>query len=205
MALYSYKTTTWDQFKGDCKADVRNALEAMNTDLGGPLCSYCESEITANKSWHIEHLHRKRDSPDRTFDWSNLFLCCESKHHCGHFKDRVSGPAYIPADLIHPDLDDPDEYLQFYSSGEVKSRDDLSVSQRKKADVTIMVLNLNSLSLKGRRSATASRAKAVVLKELEFLESLSEAERREYLSEEIQSFRGSAYPTVARHFFTHLD
>lgn len=177
----------------------------MNTDLGRPLCSYCESEITASRGGHIEHLHRKKDFDYRTFDWSNLFLCCQNTLHCGHFKDRAGRDPYNPDDLIRPDADDPDEYLQFYSSGEIKARNGLSAGQHNRADATIAVLNLNNSLLKGRRSATASQAKAVVLKEIEFLESLSEEERIELLSEEIKSFRSSAHPTVVRHFFTHLD
>ncbi|MFD6856000.1 retron system putative HNH endonuclease [Rhodococcus sp. NPDC060090] len=195
---------TWNQFRGACREGVRNALEAMNTDLGGPLCSYCESEVNDNTGWHIEHLHRKHDFPERTFDWSNLFLCCQNTEHCGHFKD-AGGGAYRPSDLIHPDKDDPDEYLQFYSSGEVKACSGLSADQRIRAESTIRVLNLNHSSLKGRRSAVARRARDLVLMDLDFLDSLAEEERIELLSEEIRSFRSSAHPTVARHFFTSLD
>lgn len=205
MAAYNYKTTSWNDFGVTCKDNVRKALSSMNTDQGEPLCSYCESTIAGSTDGHIEHLHRKRDFPSRTFDWSNLFLCCQNAEHCGHFKDRNGRPKYNPDNLIRPDTENPDEYLQFFSSGEVLARSGLSVDQKLKADATIDVLNLNHPSLKGRRSATAHSAKAFVIKELEFLETLPESERIELLSNEIDTFRGSAHPTVARHFFTNLD
>jgi hypothetical protein len=38
--------------------------------------------------------------------------------HSGHYKDRRNAPPYNPGDLIKPDVDDPNDFLFFHSSGE---------------------------------------------------------------------------------------
>ncbi|WP_312777483.1 retron system putative HNH endonuclease [Corynebacterium variabile] len=194
--------TPWSSFGSPCKPKVRQALEAMNMDRGSAaLCSYCESLLVENSGSHIEHLFPKSEYPDRTYRWDNLYLSCQNTDHCGHYKDSTAAPDYDPADLIRPDIDSPDGYLHFHSSGEVTVRGGLSDAERHRAQTTIDVLNLNAPSLIASRHAVASQVQAMILPDLELLDSLDEDELSELFSAEIESFRAGAHPTTARHFF----
>lgn len=194
--------TPWSSFGPPCKPKVRQALETMNTDRGpAALCSYCESLLTEASGAHIEHLFPKSDHPDKTYRWDNLYLSCQSTDHCGHYKDSTAAPDYDPADLIQPDIDNPDDYLHFHSSGEVAVRSGLPDAERHRAQTTIAVLNLNAPSLVASRHAVASQIHAMILPDLELLELLDEDDLSELFSAEIESFRTGPHPTTARHFF----
>lgn len=119
-------------------------------------CAYCESSIT-QKTRHIEHFFHKGMKADGTkpyehltFAWDNLFGCCESKQHCGHYKDKQGkdGPGPYDADnLIKPDTDNPASYLDFVKSGNIRPKSDLTQPMRLSADETIRVLHLKEPGL----------------------------------------------------------
>ena len=132
---YDWNLHSWDDFQGQDKKTVRLALQriqgrqiaADDADdevyvVIGLRCAYCESQVYYGG--HIEHFRRKNPAhfPQLTFEWTNLFIACASKEHCGHYKDRPRALPYDPDDLIKPDEHDPDDYLYFHSSGEVRVR-----------------------------------------------------------------------------------
>jgi uncharacterized protein (TIGR02646 family) len=134
------------------------------------LCVYCETEISRGRTTgHIEHFFDKGDPQYKhyTFDWNNLFGCCTSNRHCGHFKN-----ASLPGNsrrlpnyrlLIKPDVDDPEVSLQFVSTGKVRVRRSNLIKFYLKGKHTIKALNLNESSLKNDREAQISRYKAQLL------------------------------------------
>ena len=122
LSGYHHTTHSWDNFGSKCKKQLRAALVKMQGIPGvttedaseyGVRCAYCEDAI--HHAGHIEHFRRKNKNhfPELTFDWSNLFLACGSKNHCGHYKDRSRANPYNPDELIKPDVEDPEEYFYF--------------------------------------------------------------------------------------------
>lgn len=180
---YSHLTHVWDKLSSGVKAPIRQALEEMQ----GGRCAYCESPT--HGGGHIEHFCRRRDFPELTFEWSNLFLSCDSPDCCGHYKDRLRGAAYDPASIVKPDEEDPDVVLYFHSSGEARPRSLSTPEEQQRARTTIDTLNLNVGHLRhARERAVRSyqrRASDILGALLEF----SENDRRTYIDSEIQATR----------------
>lgn len=210
----------WAVFGKDgsgCKRLLRLRLQAMQAlqtirdddddsefYILGLRCAYCESVI--HSGGHIEHFRRKslnhtNGYPELTFEWSNLFLCCDSKQHCGHFKDRKKGDSYEPALLIKPDVDDPDRYLFFSSTGAVRVRScsDLTQQEQCRALETIRVFNLQDRALVAKRRAVVQPISEDM--SLDELMQWSPEDRAEYIALEIAARQHEPYATTIRHFF----
>ncbi|VAW49555.1 hypothetical protein MNBD_GAMMA03-1822 [hydrothermal vent metagenome] len=115
-------------------------------------CVYCESRACQNDgSGHIEHFFNKKTYKSKTFVWNNLFGCCESRNHCGHYKDQIlqggHPRAYDSNLLLKPDEDDPEDYIQFLIGGKVEPKEGLVSPDLDKAIETIKALCLNHSSL----------------------------------------------------------
>ena len=168
----------------------------------GVRCAYCEEQIV--HASHIEHFRRKNPQhfPELCFDWDNLFLACGSKDHCGHYKDRSTGEPYNPALLIKPDEHDPEHYLYFHSSGQVRVRNGLNPDDTLRGNETIRVFGLNSPALVALR-ARALRTwtdRTFFDDLLEELMSWDDADRQTYLRGEIAATRWDEYATTIKHF-----
>jgi uncharacterized protein (TIGR02646 family) len=222
LQAYDYRTQTWDDFTQDtlgCKRAVRRALQRMQgrrvvTDesddeayeIIGLRCAYCESQIFYGG--HIEHFRRKNRSrpdsyPELTFSWTNLFLACVSVEHCGHYKDRPTGAAYDPDELIKPDEHDPSDYLYFHSSGEVRVRNNpgMTNTDRRRGSETIRVFNLDCGLLRGSRRKVLKKYTAGNPNILEELMQFEPADRLEFITQEIGATETEPHSTVIRHYF----
>lgn len=207
---YNYQTQTWDDFGNPCKSELRLALAKMQ---GNPVfveheeyslcCAYCECEIF--HGGHIEHFRRKSSNhpngyPELTFEWSNLFLACGSHEHCGHYKDHRKSLPYNPDELIKPDVDNPDDYLFFSSTGAVRVKSGLDEFKSKKASETIRVFNLEHPALNGQRARALSGYKKLILDDLAEIESWDESDRRSYLQGEIDATQWHPFSTTIKHY-----
>ena len=212
LAGYDYRTQAWDDIGAACKRQVRDALlqvqgipgvTTKNASEFGLRCAYCEGAI--RHGGHIEHFRRKNCNrsdgyPELTFDWDNLFLACGSQGHCGHYKDRRLAPPYDPDLIIKPDEHDPDHYLYFHSSGEVRPRNGLSQADELRARETIRVFGLDSRALAGERARAVSKYRNMKSQDFEELASWDEADRQEYLRAEIEETHWEPYATTIKHF-----
>lgn len=214
LSAYDYKTQTWDDFgRGECKKTLRAALVEMQGIPGvttadaaeyGVRCAYCEGAI--HHKGHIEHFRRKNRHrpdgyPELTFEWDNLFLACGSDEHCGHYKDRKDALPYDPDDLIKPDEHDPEHYLFFHSSGEIRVRHGLdSPNDVRRAKETIRVFGLDNQTLAAARARAVIRYKKSCLADLDELVSWDEVDRQAYFQQEIEQTRWEPYATTIKHF-----
>jgi len=215
LKAFDYTIHTWDDFKNPCRRVVRLALQRIQgqqlvTDdendeaeyILGLRCAYCESQIFFGG--HIEHFRRKNEKhfPELTFEWTNLFLACASTEHCGHYKDRPGALPYNPDELIKPDVDDPDKYLYFHSSGEVRVRNNqgLSPDELRRGSETIRVFNLRDSRLSGLRRAAVSSYISRNPNILESLMEFSPEDRQEYIQMEIEATQWQPFSTTIRHF-----
>jgi uncharacterized protein (TIGR02646 family) len=216
---WRYPDKTWDDFNGSCKKQLRLALQRLQSRqvidedaddeveyLFGLRCAYCEGQIY--HGGHIEHFRRKNPNhfPEQTFEWSNLFLACDSKDHCGHYKDRPTAPAYNPDELIKPDIHNPDDYLYFHSSGEVRvrNRDGMTDADRRRGAETIRVFHLDCGRLEGARHKAL---KQYLDRNTGILEALMEFEphdQQHFIAQEIEATKHDPYWTTIRHFFEKL-
>jgi uncharacterized protein (TIGR02646 family) len=177
----------WHEVSSEDKTEIWAALQAMQLDR----CAYCESKIIAPKQ-HIEHFCLRSLSPNKTFDWLNLFGSCNNQQHCGKHKDNQS---FQPADLIKPDAEEPEKLFLFLSDGTVAIRHNLAPEDRHRAAETIRVFNLNAASLKNQRQ----KAVQGYLSLAEDQSELSDPEWLEYIEDELQVAAGNAFVTAIRH------
>lgn len=165
-------------------------------------CVYCESRAYQGLgTGHIEHFYDKGNSSytHLTFDWNNLFGCCESNEHCGHYKDaQISKTEKRCPDhtkLLKPDQDDPEQFLQFVNTGGIKEKEGLNDDDFAKAQQTIKALNLNHPSLNSSRHGQIQRFK----KQLEVLEQFKDSPIFESERHKIrQSIESEPYRTAIR-------
>lgn len=167
LAEYDHQYQNWDDLGPNCKKQVREALVYLQgnpASLEGHIrCAYCEGVVF--DGGHIEHFRRKNKShyPELTFEWSNLFRSCDARMHCGHHKDRKGATNYDPDKLIKPDEVDPEHFLYFHSSGEVRPRQGLCDHDQEIAQETIRVFGLNEGSLRGKRNKKLLRQSSNVI------------------------------------------
>lgn len=192
LATLDYREQRWADFDSDCKAAVREELRNVQQSR----CAYCECALPDYDSSHIEHFRRKHVYPALTFAWQNLFLSCNSREHCGHFKDRQGAPPYDVNKLVKPDELDPDAYLYFSASGEVRPRS--GCANLEMAEQTIAVFGLNAPPLRAQRRNAIKQYRQ--REELEELMTWSPEDRNSYLAQEIDQTSALPFCTTLRHF-----
>jgi uncharacterized protein (TIGR02646 family) len=217
---YDWRTQEWENLSSSDKKTIVSALcqmqgeRQLQQETGIPYvgvrCAYCECLIHSADDKHIEHFKRKNENkgfPKLTFEWTNLFLSCQSDKHCGHYKDRKNASPYNPDELIKPDIHNPDDFLYFHSSGEVRPRKGIPVTARKRATETIRVFHLDCAFLRTQRKKVVDDyfkswgdSKESILKYL--CSECGPEEREDYIQEELnkRKWTGNHF-TVLRHFF----
>lgn len=132
-----------------CKQDKgeHDLLRKFLYENQGHYCAYCEVVIPSITDGHIEHLERRCDNPARSFDWDNMFFSCCNQDSCGNYKDNAKPRIFFAVqDIIDPYIEDPQDYFAFDTEGNIFPRVGLAVAQRKRAEETIRVFNLNKSS-----------------------------------------------------------
>ena len=194
LANFNHPTHNWNDV-GGYKREIRASLFQMQ----GPRCAYCEGAVYSDA--HVEHFRRKRHFRHLTFDWSNLFLSCDVREHCGHYKDRPRGAGYNPDDIVKPDEEDPDDYFYFHSSGTVRPRSGLDVVKQRRASETIRVFNLDCSFLQAERRRAIKQYDRRNPEFLETLMGFDEQDRQQFIDEEIEATKNDYHWTVIRHYF----
>ncbi len=185
------------------RANAKDRFADNSKNFRGGQCAYCEGSLESLGS-HIEHFRCRARTPQKTFDWDNLFLSCNRDDSCGRHKDHHAR-SYDPSELIDPSHDDPDEFLRFRSDGNIDPVATLDARGRGRAEETLRVFNLN---LKHGRSLCAERRRVLDVYKgrepdiLEALENFSPMERAQFIQEEIEHTAKEPFGTVIRHFLS---
>ncbi len=111
------------------------------------LCAYCERKLENIEELSIDHFKKRKLFPELTLDFYNLFVSCNNPYHCENFKDNKKLSKNDYEKIIHPSLEDPEEYLEYNLTGEIVPRENLDPLKREKALFTIEVFNLNDRGL----------------------------------------------------------
>jgi uncharacterized protein (TIGR02646 family) len=135
LNLFDYRSKKWD----DISTKQKDSIWISLTRMQGKRCAYCQQKI-AKGSRHIEHFKQRRDYPNLTFSWDNLFGSCTRQDGCGFYKDTLK---YDENNLIKTDVDNPALFFEFLTSGRVKVRPELSQRDRERAEETLRIFNLN--------------------------------------------------------------
>lgn len=191
LKRYTYDKHNWEEVSAEDKTEIRQSLYTMQQHR----CAYCEKALPENKPCHIEHFRQRSRYPQGTFQWSNLYLSCNTQNTCGKHKDKQQ---YTPTDLIDPCADDPDDYLRFYSDGSIRPRKKLPQQEQKRAEETIRVFNLNEQALQAIRKSELQGWIQIAEELQEWLkldETAYQAERDQYL----QNICGQPFETAIRH------
>lgn len=172
---YISRGNNWDLLhKTSDKAVIKLSLLNMSNNR----CAYCEHEIEDLTS-HIEHLARRSSHPQKTFEWDNLFCSCDFNDSCGSYKDDVEKYTGDSSDLIKPDRDDPNDYLQ------INSQDGsfYGIEDNTKALNTIKTFNLNCPRLKIFRLSLINITKQIMIDFEEFIDEVSDDDLSEIYEE----------------------
>lgn len=137
LAAYQHGRDNWNAVTSMEKSTIWTMLEMMQAKR----CGYCEADISDGHK-HIEHFRQKGRDPTTTFLWSNLFGSCNREGSCGKHKDNCD--TYNPADLIKPDVDDPEHFFVFVSDGTIAVRQNLSAHDQHRANETLRIFNLDA-------------------------------------------------------------
>lgn len=100
-------------------------------------CAFCEIRLGTGSYAAIEHYQPKSHFPELSFEWSNLFPVCQV---CNTTKgSQLHGGA-----LLKPDQDDAELFFSLdIDSGKLMPHPSLDPHQRRRAEETIRICNLN--------------------------------------------------------------
>lgn len=109
-------------------------------------CVYTEIRIQDNKNCHIDHFRTRNLFPDKTFDYSNMLVACNSENYGAKYKDKQIKSKADYTFLINPTVDTPSDYIEYTFTGEMEA-----IGENQKGIQTINYFNLNEQSLVNRR------------------------------------------------------
>ena len=195
LADYRHGLHSWEK---DLTREHRAQIHAHLEQLQGHWCAYCEGDMNS-LGRHVDHLERRTKHPELTFAWSNLYWSCYQDDSCGRYKDH-RGRAHDPKELVDPAVHDPDHFFRFRSDGFIEVRSGLSQADKLRAENTLKAFNLQNARLQFERRRALEMYQAQEPDILEFLETLSPAERGNVIADELKHTTEGPFSTVIRHF-----
>lgn len=198
---YQHGRDNWGAMRRDDKVEIWQALETMQRQR----CAYCEAAITEGNR-HIEHFVQKGRDPRVTFQWDNLFGSCNREDSCGKYKDHCAG-AYNPADLLKPDVDDPDHYFVFVADGTIQLRASLSDADRQRASETLRVFNLDAEhgALRHMRQRETAGYVPIAEELWALFDEFSEDEWQQLLDDELAATAHLPFVSAIRHTLCRMS
>lgn len=126
--------------------EIRQELRQYILEEQGSCCAYTEIHLNSTENCHIDHYYTRNLYPEKTFDYSNMLVSCNSEDYAAKFKDKQIKRKEDYSNLIHPVNDNPSDYIEFTVTGKVTS-----VNNHPKGEYSISVFNLNEKTLVERR------------------------------------------------------
>lgn len=139
------KPKTWDEIR-----PVRQSLRAHILAEQENCCAYTEIRLNGEANCHIDHFLTRNLFPEKTFDYNNMLVSCNTEEYGAKFKDKQIMAKNDYDDLINPINDNPADYIEFAFTGDI-----LPIGNTSKGEKTISFLNLNEKSLLERRKTIA--------------------------------------------------
>lgn len=198
LSKYRHSRHQWKDLTAEDKNEIWQQLEKMQLKR----CAYCECKMILHperQDVHIEHFRPKSTYPQGTFEWKNLFGSCIHQDSCGRHKDHC-GP-YDTNDLIKPDEEDPEAYFLFVSDGTIVPRQGLSEKDKKRAEVTLQVFNLDAKHgrLQSMRRSAVSPYLDTAETLLEIAQAYGEDAYNSSLQGELEDIKALPFVTAIKH------
>ncbi len=134
-------SSAWESEEiNDIRPQLREHILLEEQNL---LCAYCEKEIDDNpRNSNIDHFRLKAGHlfPEKTLNYNNLLVSCNSHDRCSSFKDKNIKSKDDYENIINPIVENPDEYFDYLITGEI-------VAKNSKAEFTIYIFQLQSDAL----------------------------------------------------------
>jgi len=108
------------------------------------LCCYCEIKINASReNSNIDHFKTRNLFPDLTLNYKNLFVSCNTNGQCSSYKDSHIKNKIEYDSIINPLIDIPENFFDYLLTGDIFPKENISHSDREKAEFTIQIFQLN--------------------------------------------------------------
>lgn len=156
LKKYRHGKHRWEDVSVEDKKVLRETLRTLQHSS----CAYCGVKLAPEGKIHIDHFEPRSSSPQKTFCWSNLFLCCpnDGRQYCASYKDNTKNRNKNKA-ILKPDQVNPESYLT-YERAEIKCREPNPDSTL--ALNTIERLNLNHRDLVNQRESVLKRVDSTI-------------------------------------------
>ena len=151
------KKNTPHSYQDDCNDyKLRECLREALIKEQRYQCFYCEKKIENNPSKvHIDHIIQRDINHKLECTYSNMALSCNSKKHCGKYKDkqgRWNSSKFLRIISENLELQESvDDFFIYMSNGKIGVKNSLSENEKKRAINTIEYLNLNHRDLVSTR------------------------------------------------------
>lgn len=198
LSGYRHGVNQWGEVSSAKKAEIWQQLDVMQHGR----CAYCECALPVQNDHyvaHIEHFRQRERYPQGTFEWANLFGSCNRNDSCGKHKDKCGH--YNHADLIKPDIEDPEHFFLFVSDGSIAIRQGLSAAEQQRAAETLRIFNLDVQhgALRQMRSSAVQGYLQTAEKLASMAADFSEDEWLELLEQELAAVEHLPFVTAIKH------
>ena len=120
---------------------ARQILQSALYPLTHGKCAFCESKLGKTSHPEIDHYVPKSIDPDLAFEWTNLLPACRLCNEAKGCQNHNNA-------LLKPDAEDPEPYFWINrDSGELEADPKLSEAEKKRAEETIRLCDLQRGSL----------------------------------------------------------
>jgi uncharacterized protein (TIGR02646 family) len=153
------------------------------------LCVYCEKKIDSHRdNSNIDHFKLKAGHlfPEKTLDYTNLVVSCNTEGRCSTHKDSKIKFKNEYEKIVNPIHENPDEYFDYLLTGEI-----VPISDNEKANFTIDIFKLGRNENEG-----LSQTRKQLSETLKHLSNLSLEDIYESFGNEYQSFIRIIYPKL---------
>ncbi|MGL4328888.1 MAG: retron system putative HNH endonuclease [Tannerellaceae bacterium] len=128
-------------------ANCRSHILVFEQDC---MSGYTELPIKDENRCHIDHYVKRDINPRLTFSWDNYIVDSNDDNFGARFKDsHIVAADYT--NIFNPVTDHAELYFQYAEDGTIEPADNIKESNRKKAERTIELFNLNHTSLVSQR------------------------------------------------------
>ena len=121
--------------------DIRPRLrEYILLEEQNLLCAYCERTIDDNpRNSNIDHFRLKAGHlfPEKTLDYNNLLVSCNTSGRCSDYKDKHISSKDSYDNIVNPITENPDDFFDYLPTGEI-----VAIDGNKKAEFTIDIFQL---------------------------------------------------------------
>jgi len=170
--------------------NIRSQIrEYILTEEQNKICIYCEKSIDSDpKNSNIDHFKLKAGHlfPEKTLDYANLVVSCNTNNRCSKHKDKHIKSKDDYANIVNPVIENPDDYFDYLLTGEIIAKDN-----NQKAEFTIDIFQLGQ-----KQDEPLSRQRKEIARSLMYISNLSIDEVYTIFNNEFYSFIKSIYPKI---------